>query len=103
MKIAIIASGGKQYLVKEGESLRVEKLGVAVGETATFSEVLLFDDGTLTTVGTPFIQGAFVEASMVREGRGKKILVQKFKSKVNYKRRLGHRQSFSEVTVKKVA
>ncbi len=103
MKVAIIASGGKQYLVKEGEVVRVEKIAVAEGEKVQFGEVLLVDDGEKTVVGTPYISGAVIEATMVREGRAKKILVQKFKSKVNYKRRLGHRQSFSEISVTKVA
>lgn len=102
MQSAIIATGGKQYLVKEGEALRVEKLTAKEGEKVVFTDVLLIDDGVTTQVGTPYIAGAKIEATLVREGRGKKILVQKFKSKVNYKRRMGHRQSFSEVSVTKL-
>ncbi len=102
MTFAIVETGGKQYRVAEGEVLSVEKIDRAVGDTVVFDKVLLLDDGAKTTVGTPYIEGATVEVSLLEQGRGKKLIVQKFKAKSRYKRRLGHRQPFSKVAVKKV-
>ena len=103
MAFAIIETGGKQYKIAEGEVFSVEKLkDHKPGDTVVFDKVLLVDDGTKTTTGTPYIEGRTVEVELTEEGKGKKILVQKFKSKSRYKRRLGHRQPFSKVTVKKV-
>jgi len=100
---AIIKTGGKQYKVAEGDEIRVEKLGVAAGETVTFEEVLLVaNDGTITA-GTPTVVGAKVEATVTAEGKGKKIRVFKFKPKNNgYKRTQGHRQPFTAVKIDKI-
>jgi large subunit ribosomal protein L21 len=95
--------GGKQYRVEEGGVLNVEKIaGKKAGDTVVFDEVLLLDDGKSTKLGTPFIEGASVEVTLEQEGRGKKLHIQKFKSKSRYKRRLGHRQAFAKVVVKKI-
>ena len=101
---AIIKTGGKQYKVAEGDVIRVEKLGVATGDTVVFDEVLLVaNDGTVTA-GTPTVAGAKVEATVTTaEGKGKKIRVFKFKPKNNgYKRTQGHRQPFTAVQINKI-
>jgi len=103
MAFAIIETGGKQYKVAEGDVLTVEKLkGAKEGDTVTFDKVLLIDDGTKTEVGTPYLSGNTIEVELTEQGKGKKLYVQKFKSKSRYKRRLGHRQSHSKISVKKV-
>jgi large subunit ribosomal protein L21 len=104
MAFAIVETGGKQYRVSEGQVLSVEKLaGHVAGDTVVFDKVLLIDDGTTTQVGTPYLEGATVEVTLTTEGKGKKLHIQKFKSKSRYKRRLGHRQPFAQIAVKKVA
>jgi large subunit ribosomal protein L21 len=103
MAFAIVETGGKQYRVAEGQVLSVEKIaGHGAGDTVVFDKVLLVDDGKTTKVGAPYLEGATVEVLLTAEGKGKKLLIQKFKSKSRYKRRLGHRQPFAKVTVKKV-
>ncbi len=103
MTFAIIESGGKQYRVSEGAELAVEKLkGHAAGDKVIFDKVLLIDDGKTTKLGTPYLEGATVEVELVADVKGKKLHIQKFKAKSRYKRRLGHRQQYSKVAVKKV-
>lgn len=97
-KIAIIETGGKQYLVMQGSVLSVEKLPVADG-TVSFDKVLLTDDGSNTKVGTPFISGASVSAEVVEEGRGKKITVLRYRQKSRWKKVKGHRQAFTKVRI----
>lgn len=101
---AVIETGGKQYLVKSGEALKVEKLPVDVGGTIIFDKVLLVaeDDGTGVKLGTPYLEGATVEAVVELQGRSKKILVVKYKRKVRYKRTIGHRQAFTKVKIASV-
>ena len=96
---AIIATGGKQYKVTEGQTLRVEKLGLKDGEAASFDKVLLYVDGEKVTVGTPYIDGAVISADHVREGRLKKVTTIKYKQKSRYFKKRGHKQHFSEVKV----
>ncbi|MCD8120238.1 MAG: 50S ribosomal protein L21 [Lachnospiraceae bacterium] len=98
---AIIATGGKQYKVSEGDILRVEKLGVSAGDTFTFDQVLLVNDGNVL-VGNPTVEGATVEAEAVKEGRGKKVVVYKYKSKTGYHKKNGHRQSYTEVKIRQI-
>lgn len=103
--IAVIKTGGKQYTIKEGDTIRVEKLdNVEEGKPVTFDEVLLVskEDGSDTKVGTPTVKGATVEATVKKQGRAKKVLVQKFKAKVRYSRTQGHRQPFTEVEISKI-
>ncbi len=101
---AIIETGGKQYRVSEGDVVTIEKLPKAnVGGEVVFDKVLLIDDGKTTTLGDPYIKDATISALFEKEGKGKKIIVQKFKSKSRYQRRLGHRQSFAKVKIKAAA
>ncbi len=98
---AIIATGGKQYKVSEGDIIRVEKLGVEAGNTVTFDQVLAVNNGSLV-VGNPTVANATVSASVVKEGRAKKIIVYKYKRKTGYHKKNGHRQSYTEVKIDKI-
>jgi len=97
--IAVIQTGGKQYLVKTGESLKIEKLKAKDGEKVVFDKVLLTakDDGSGVKLGNPYIEGAIFEAVIEMHGRSKKVRVEKFKRKVRYHKVYGHRQHFTKV------
>ena len=97
---AIIATGGKQYKVAEGDVIHVEKLGVAAGETYTFDQVLAVSDGTLK-VGED-VKSATVTASVIGDGKSKKVIVYKYKSKTGYHKKNGHRQQFTKVRIEKI-
>ena len=99
---AIIVTGGKQYNVTEGQLVYIEKLNAEAGEAVVFDQVLAIVDGENSKFGTPAIEGAKVEAKVVRNGKGKKITVFKFKAKKNYRRRQGHRQPYTKVTIEKI-
>lgn len=100
---AVIETGGKQYCVKEGDVFRVEKLSREPGETVEFGRVLMVaDDEGVVRVGTPYVPGAKVIARVISEGKSRKLLVFKYKAKKNYRRRYGHRQSFTEVRVQSI-
>ena len=99
MKFAVIKTGGKQYLVKPGEALTIEKLPELMGEKVVFKEVLLTDDGEKTIVGNPTIPGTTVAAEIVSTGKGKKVIVIKYKPKVRYRVKRGHRQPFTKVKI----
>ena len=96
---AVIATGGKQYRVAEGTTVKVEKLDVAEGDSIKFDEVLLVADGDNVNVGTPHVAGSTVTATVKSHGRGKKIHVIKFKRRKNYRRKIGHRQSYTELEI----
>ena len=96
---AIIETGGKQYKVTEGDTLFIEKLPNEAGDTVTFDKVLAVIDGDKITVGTPVVAGAKVDASVVKNGKGKKILIFKYKPKKGYRKRQGHRQPYTKVTI----
>ncbi|MBQ5426380.1 MAG: 50S ribosomal protein L21 [Pseudobutyrivibrio sp.] len=98
---AIIATGGKQYKVSEGDIITIEKLGVEAGEKVTFDQVLAVSDKELK-IGAPTVEGASVEASVVKEGRGKKVIVYKYKRKTGYHKKNGHRQAFTQVKIEKI-
>ena len=98
---AIIATGGKQYKVSEGDIITIEKLGVEAGEKVTFDQVLAVSDNGLK-VGNPTVNGASVEATVEREGRGHKVIVYKYKRKTGYHKKNGHRQSFTMVKIDKI-
>ena len=98
---ALIATGGKQYKVAEGDIITIEKLGVEAGEKVTFDQVLAVSDNGLK-VGNPTVDGATVEASVLREGRAKKVIVYKYKRKTGYHKKNGHRQSFTQVKIEKI-
>lgn len=103
MAYAIVETGGKQYKVAEGDIFSVEKLSDhKAGDTVTFDKVLVIDDGKTSKIGTPYIEGAVVEVELVEEGKGKKLSIMKYKAKSRYKRRIGHRQPFAKVSVKKI-
>ena len=96
---AIIETGGKQYKVAEGDTLFIEKLPQEAGETVTFDKVLAILDGDNTTIGTPVVAGAKVDASIVKNGKGKKIRIFKYNPKKGYRKRQGHRQPYTKVTI----
>ena len=98
---AIIATGGKQYKVSEGDVIRVEKLGAAAGETYTFDQVLAVGGDELT-VGCPTVAGASVSATVMEDGRGKKVIVYKYKRKTGYHKKNGHRQAYTQVKIEKI-
>jgi|ETNmetMinimDraft_11_1059920.scaffolds.fasta_scaffold331165_1 large subunit ribosomal protein L21 len=100
MKHAVIETGGKQYVVTEGQSLNIEKLpGSKEGESTTFDKVLLINDGKTTKIGVPYIDGASIEATIEKNGRAKKITVLKYKRKTRYRVKKGHRQPFTRVKI----
>ena len=100
---AIIVTGGKQYTVAEGDILFVEKLGVEAEETVKFEQVLAVLDGENTKIGTPVVEGAAVEAKVVKNGKGKKVTVFKYKPKKGEKKKMGHRQPYTKVEITKIA
>ncbi len=99
---AIIETGGKQYRVSEGETLFIEMVDTEPGESFEIDRVLAVSKDGQLTVGSPVIEGAKVRFKVKRHGRGKKIIVFKYKPKKNYRRKKGHRQPFSEVEVEKI-
>ncbi len=99
---AIIKTGGKQYRVQEGDTVFVEKLNVEAGDKVDFSEVLLVSKDGNVQAGRPFVDGAKVEATVVEQGKDKKIIVFKYKSKKAYRKKKGHRQPFTKLTIDKI-
>lgn len=99
---AIIETGGKQYKVKEGDVITVEKLGVAEGESYTFENVLAVSNGDNFNVGSPYVAGASVSASILGEGKAKKVIIYKYKPKKGYHKKKGHRQPFTELKIEKI-
>ncbi|MCQ2513346.1 MAG: 50S ribosomal protein L21 [Lachnospiraceae bacterium] len=99
---AIIATGGKQYKVSEGDKVRVEKLEGEVGSVVSFDRVLMVSDEAVT-VGNPTVEGAVVEGKIVDQGKAKKVIVYKYKPKTGYHKKNGHRQLFTEVEITKVS
>lgn len=96
---AVIKSGGKQYRVQEGQTLKLEKLEVATGETLELDQVLLVADDDDVKVGAPLVEGAKVTAEVVSHGRGEKVKIIKFRRRKHQMRRQGHRQWFTEVKI----
>lgn len=99
---AVIETGGKQYKVSEGDVIFIEKLEAAEGEAVTFDKVLVVADGEKVNVGAPVVAGASVTAKVEKQGKAKKIYVFKMKRKKNYRRKKGHRQPFTKVTIEKI-
>lgn len=99
---AIIETGGKQYRVTEGDVLSIEKIEVAEGQTVDFDRVLTVVKDGEVLIGKPLIADAKVTAEVVSHGKGKKILVFKYKAKSNYRRRQGHRQPFTKIRIEKI-
>jgi large subunit ribosomal protein L21 len=101
---AIIETGGKQYMVSEGDTLKIEKLmgDHKVGDSVAFDNVLLVETGSDTTIGTPFVKGAKVSAEISKISRAPKVTVIKYKAKSNYFKKRGHRQPFFEVKISSI-
>ena len=97
---AIIATGGKQYKVSEGDVIKVEKLNAQAGDTVTFDHVIAVSDGTLKVGGD--VANASVSATVVKQGRGKKVIVYKYKRKTGYHKKNGHRQAYTQVKIDKI-
>ncbi len=99
---AIIETGGKQYKVSEGDFVFVEKLDVEAGSTVTIDKVLVAANDDDIKVGAPYVEGASVEASVVKNGKEKKIIVYKYKAKKGYHKKQGHRQPYTKLEIKKI-
>jgi large subunit ribosomal protein L21 len=99
---AIVRSGGKQYRVQEGASIDVERLATPEGERVDLPEVLLLDEDGRVTVGTPTVAGVKVVAEVVSHGRGPKIIVFRYKAKTRYRKKTGHRQAFTRLTIQRI-
>ncbi|MGQ0764913.1 MAG: 50S ribosomal protein L21 [Gemmatimonadota bacterium] len=102
MTYAIIRTGGKQYRVSPGETLRIPSLPGEAGASLEFNDVLFGSDGKDSRAGSPSLTGARVSAEIVKQGRGEKIIVFKFRRRKNYSRKQGHRQGFTEVRIKDI-
>ena len=100
---AVIVTGGKQYTVAEGDVLYIEKLEAEAESTVKFEEVLAVLDGENSKIGAPVVEGAAVEAKVVKNGKGKKIHVLKYKPKKGEKKKIGHRQPYTKVEITKIA
>ncbi len=96
---AIIASGGKQYKIQEGEILRVEKISGELGASVSFDRVLMFSDGENVSIGRPVLDNIVVRGHIVEQGKAKKIIVFKYKKRKGYRRKQGHRQQFTGVKI----
>ncbi|UCF94213.1 MAG: 50S ribosomal protein L21 [Desulfobacterales bacterium] len=99
---AVVNSGGKQYKVQEGDTLRIEKIPGEVGSPVTFDRVLLFSDGENLNVGRPLVDTVAVKGHIVEQGKAKKIIVFKYKRRKRYRRKQGHRQVFTAVKIDRI-
>lgn len=102
MTQAVIKTGGKQYLVKEGEKIKIEKIEKKEGEEVEFKEVLFLEKDGKVKIGKPLVEGAKVLGKVLKQGRSKKIIVFKYKPKTRYRKKKGHRQPFTEVLIEKI-
>ena len=100
---AVIVTGGKQYSVKEGDVLYIEKLNAEADSTVTFDQVLAVLDGENSKFGAPVVSGASVEAKVLKNGKGKKIVVFKYRPKKDSKSKQGHRQPYTKVQIEKIS
>lgn len=100
--LAVIKTGGKQYLVSPGQKIKIEKLEIPEGEEVIFDQVLLLEKGKKVEIGTPFIKDAKVIGKVLKQGKAKKVIVFKYKSKTRYKKKKGHRQPFTQVEIKEI-
>ncbi|NLM39089.1 MAG: 50S ribosomal protein L21 [Firmicutes bacterium] len=99
---AVVETGGKQYRVTEGDTLFVEKLDVTEGDQVVLDRVLLVSKDGEVKVGTPYVEGAKVVAQAVKQGKGKKIIVFKYRAKKNYRKKRGHRQPYTKLEIKAI-
>lgn len=102
MAFAVIQTGGKQYRVEKGATIKIEKLSGEKGDKVTFDKVLLTDDGKSTNIGTPTVSGASVTGVVVTQGKQKKVDVVKYLQKSRYYKKRGHRQPFTEVKIESI-
>ena len=102
MKFAVIQTGGKQYIVKPEDKIKIEKLPGEVGESISFDQVLLAVDEDKIDVGKPVLGNVKVEAKILDQARARKVLVMKYKNKTRYRRKYGHRQQYTKVEITKV-
>ena len=102
MKFAVVATGGKQYLVTEDKKIRIEKLPAKEGGKISFDKVLLVADDKATELGDPVVKSAKVEAEVLRQGRSRKVIVFKYHAKTRYRKKKGHRQHFTDILIKKI-
>jgi len=100
--LAVIKTGGKQYLVSPGQKIKIEKIDTKEGKEITFKEVLLLEKQNKIEIGTPLIKEVKVIGKVLRHGRGKKVIVFKYRPKKRYKLKKGHRQPFTEVEITKI-
>ena len=100
---AIIVTGGKQYKVSEGDVIYIEKLEAEAGQAITFDKVLAILDGDKATFGAPVVEGASVAATVVKNGKGKKVRIFKYNPKKGYRKRQGHRQPYTKVEIGKIS
>jgi large subunit ribosomal protein L21 len=100
---AVIKTGGKQFKVTEGDTLKVEKLSTEVGKALNLNSVLTLVDGDKITIGTPIVKGASVDATVISHGKGDKVKIFKMNRRKGYRKSQGHRQSFTEIKIDKIA
>lgn len=99
---AVIVSGGKQYRVREGESIKVAKLDIEAGNSVKLDNVLMLSDGETIKIGAPYLSGCSVEANVLAHGRGKKIRIIKIKRRKHHRKTQGHRQAYTELKITKI-
>ncbi|MDD5145390.1 MAG: 50S ribosomal protein L21 [Candidatus Pacebacteria bacterium] len=100
--LAVIQTGGKQYVVSPGQKIKIEKLNKKEGDEVTFKEVLLLEKGNKVEIGDPLVKGAEVSGKVLSQGKGEKVIVFKYRAKKRYRKRKGHRQTFTEVEIGKI-
>jgi len=101
--LAVIKTGGKQYIVTPGQKIKIEKINKKEGEEIVFGEVLLVEKSKKIEIGTPFVKEAEVTGKILSQGKAKKVIVFKYKPKTRYKVKKGHRQPFTEVEIKSIS
>jgi len=103
MELAVIKTGGKQYLVSPGDKIKIEKLPEKEDEKVIFNEVLLYQKDDKEEIGTPLVESIKVEGKVLKQGKRKKVIIFKYKPKKRYKKKTGHRQPFTEVEIIKIS
>jgi len=101
--LAVIKTGGKQYLVSPGQKIKIEKVDKKEGSEIIFDDVLLLEKQKKLEIGTPLVKGAKVVGKVLSHGKGKKVIIFKYKSKKRYKKKIGHRQPFTEVEILRIS
>ena len=103
MTYAIFETGGKQYRVKEGDEIYIERLDSEADDKVTFGNVLAITSDNNSKIGAPYIEGAKIEASVVKNGKSKKIIVYKMRRRKGYRRKQGHRQPYTKISIEKIS